>query len=122
MSDVEETRVEVCREVLLFIRRFLRRLKYAFRLHEMWQWQYESCTKCGLNYRMVIWVRTEKWLKVNEKEQGCLCPSCFFQIAQEKMIEISCKDIIDLWVFDPGEKNSFDIIRGGVEKISSKED
>lgn len=75
----------------------------------MWKWKYESCSRCGINYRMPMLVNDEIWLAVNGKEGGCLCANCFIQIAQEKSIDIQSEYIERLYVFDP-DRRGFNII------------
>ena len=102
---------------LLFIKRFFRRLRYCFRLEEMWKWEYESCNNCGINYRLPIGIRDDIWLKVNGKEEGCLCINCFLQIAEKKEVEIKKEYIDKLYKFNP-KGLCFDIIN----RINLKEE
>jgi len=86
-----------------FLRRFLSRLKFLFRLKEMWSWQYESCNRCGCCYRIPTdWV-DNKWIEVVGSKNGCLCAECFIKIAQQKRINIKKQDIELMWLFDPDD-------------------
>lgn len=93
------------------LRRFIRRLQFAFDFKSLWAWGYETCSKCGMDYRLVIDIKDQTWLLVNGTDSGCLCNNCFLKIAQEKNINISLDDFNKLWVFNPNG-NSFDIIKG----------
>ena len=98
--------------LFLFVRRFCRRLRFTFRFREMWDWEYESCNRCGINYRLPIDVQNDVWIVVNGKEGGCLCVNCFLQIAEEKGFIVKKEHIHQLYVFNPKGKG-FDIIRKG---------
>ena len=95
-----------------FLRRFFVRLRYAFRLKELWVYKYESCGECGSFYTIVGDWENEIWLKVNGKYEGCLCLDCFFALAEKKGIFINRNDIIRLWVFNP-DGDSWNIIKKG---------
>jgi len=88
--------------LLVATKRFLWRLRYAFRLREICTWKCESCRHCGINYRLLIGIRDDIWIAVNGKERGCLCVNCFLQIAQEKNIKILDEHIRKLYVFSSG--------------------
>lgn len=87
--------------MIVFIKRFFRRLRYAFQFYEMWTWRYESCRRCGKCYRLPCGIQEEIWLKVNGKSEGCLCFDCFIILAQEKNIKFGIKNIERLSVFNP---------------------
>jgi hypothetical protein len=91
------------------IERFISKIKYILQFREMWSWPYESCDNCGKCYRMVYRIKDETWLKINEKDGGCLCVDCLLSIAQRKKISFSIEDFIHLWVFNP-DGGSFDIL------------
>lgn len=83
-----------------FSSRFLRRLRNAFRWKEIWNWKYESCSRCGSCYRVPTGWRDHVWLKINNgKFGGCLCLDCAVVIAQEKRVDIKLEDIERIWVF-----------------------
>ncbi len=88
----------------LFLIRFFRRLRFTFRLCEIWRWGYENCRSCGINYRLPVNVKDGTWIKVNGIEEGCLCINCFLQIAHDKGIGIEKKHFDNMWIFDP-ERN-----------------
>lgn len=94
------------------IRRFIIRLKHAFRFKEIVKWEYETCDKCGIDYRLSCAIKDSVWVKVNNRKEGCLCINCFLKIAQEKKVGVKREDILWLWVFDPEDKSSgcFDLI------------
>lgn len=87
--------------VMLFAKRFFRRLKHLLRIHEMWTWEYESCNRCGCCYRLPAGWVDDIWLEVNGRENGCLCVDCFLTLAQAKGIDIRLDDIERLYVFSP---------------------
>lgn len=91
------------------IKRFYTRLKFLFRVKEIFNWCCESCNNCGVNYRLVYSIPDELWLKINNKTTGCLCFDCLVQKAQDKNIIINKRDIEYLWIFDP-ENKSIDLI------------
>ena len=93
---------------IYFIKRFFRRLKYAFSFKEIVSWESESCYKCGCNYRLCINAKQETWNKVVGSENGCLCANCFLTLAESKGIQLCKKDLGQIWVFNPNGK-SFDI-------------
>ena len=67
----------------------------------MWNWNYESCDRCGSCYKLLTDWSDELWVKINGSKFGCLCPECVISIAQERKIEINKNDIELIWLFDP---------------------
>ena len=104
----------------LFLIHFFRRLRFAFRLREIWKWEYENCYSCGSNYRLPAEIRDDIWIKVNGRSEGCLCVDCFLQIASEKGIKIKEEHFIRIWVFNPERGgNYFDMIEDWQDRLKS---
>lgn len=101
----------------LFLKRFLRRLRTAFRFKEIMSWQYESCDRCGSCYRVVTGWVDDLWENICPKDYtepgsgGCLCTNCAVIIAQEKGIQIEIEDVERMWLFYHDIGKSVDIIK-----------
>jgi len=93
----------------IILHRFFVRFKNLLRFKEYFI-PYEQCDRCGQDYHIVLGIGNELWIRINGREGGCLCPSCFFKIAEDKGIKIELKDIRDLFVFCPST-HCFDIIK-----------
>jgi len=89
---------------MIFLKRFFRRLRFAFHFKEMYSWPYESCDRCGHLFKLLWSASDKKWEEVTGSENGCLCVSCFIEKANEKNISINSLDITRLEVFNPKEK------------------
>ncbi len=87
-------------------RRFFMRLRYAFRLQEIFTNEYESCDRCGRCYNVPCNMQDTVWLQINGSESGCLCLECIVELAQKKGIQLSVDDIRNLWVFSPDDDYS----------------
>jgi len=85
----------------LFLKVFFRRLRFAFRLKEIWKWEYENCRRCGINYRLPIGIEDSIWIKVNGRLGGCLCVNCFLILANKKGIRIEKDHFVRMGVFNP---------------------
>ena len=94
----------------IFLRRFFRRLRHAFRFNEMLNWEYESCDRCGCFYRITTMWSDSLWLAVNGTDNNCLCPTCLITLAEKKKLIIRTSDIESMMVFDP-----YGIIGGSIE-------
>ena len=94
----------------MFIRRLINRLKPLLRFREIWSWDYESCERCGSCFRLAYTVTNEKWQEVYGSERGCLCLSCFLELASLKDITVRPEDFMWLCIFN-GDKVSHDIIK-----------
>ncbi len=110
--------------IRLFLRVFFRRLRFAFRLREIWGWEYENCGSCGSANRLTIELKDDVWVKVNGRFGGCLCVDCFLQIASSKGIRIRKEDFTWMWAFNPkmassrlSSSNDFDIINDRPELL-----
>ena len=92
------------------IKRFLRRLKYAFQFDTIFNWDYESCENCGKSFKIAYLVKHEIWYKVYGSEDGCLCLNCFLEKASKKNIIIKPEDFLWLSLIYPinGEIEVFD--------------
>lgn len=104
-----------------FLKRFLRRLRHAFRWSEMRAWRYESCRRCGSCYRLPVGWRQEVWNKINEGPRGCLCVDCALVLAEQKGVTITIEDILRMGVFNgrKGEEGCvFRIIDGPLDSQS----
>lgn len=93
----------------VLIKRFKVRFKWILNFYEVMTHPYENCDECGSNYCLCINVKDDKWIKVNGKDQGCLCMDCFLRIAQEKGISITIDDFDRIWIFNP-DGESIDIV------------
>lgn len=78
------------------LRRFWARLRNLCRVWEMVTWYYESCDRCGCNYRIAGNWNDAVWVAVVGSPYGCFCPECFIQMAEEKGIAVSLDDV-KLW-------------------------
>jgi len=81
-----------------FLRRIFNRFIFALRFKDMWDWSYESCDNCGINYRLPFRVRDKVWLEVHGEKTGCLCVNCFLEEAEKKNIKLKLEDL-GLWIF-----------------------
>ena len=87
----------------LILRRILNRIKYIFYLKEIIFWKYESCDRCGHCFKLCWSAKDDIWMKVMNTDNGCLCIDCFVEIAKNKNIYISNKDIERIDIFNPKE-------------------
>ena len=94
----------------LFLIHFFRRLRFAFRLREIWKWEYENCRRCGINYRLPIGIEDSIWIKVNGRLGGCLCVNCFLILANKKGIRIEKDHFVRMGVFNPEHGPCYDLI------------
>jgi len=102
----------------MFLKHFFRRLRFAFRLRDIWEWEYENCGSCGSNYRSDYGIKDDIWIKVNGRSGGCLCVDCFLQLASKKFIKIKKEHFTRMGVFNPERGgNYFDLIGGWQFKL-----
>lgn len=92
-----------------FLRRLKSRIKYVFRFRRMWEWEYESCERCGSCFQIAYSVQDDKWIAVYGSSGGILCLSCFLELAGQKKVNIKPKDINWLCLFN-GDYPSHNII------------
>lgn len=100
----------------LFLRRFKNRLKPLLRLREMWDWEYESCERCGSCFKLAYSLRDEVWKDLCGSDDGCLCLNCVIEKAIENEITIKPEDLEWLSIFY-GDSPSYDLIKN---KIGTK--
>lgn len=67
------------KRVRLFIRRLCNRFKSVLRFREMWEWEMQTCSKCGCLMSTSYNVKDSLWNKYSgfDKGDGCLCLDCF---------------------------------------------
>lgn len=80
----------------LRLKRFFRRLRFAFDDVDAATWEYESCERCGHCIRFTWWVRDEVWVRVYGSPSGCFCPNCFLAVAARNGIKVDADDIITM--------------------------
>lgn len=83
----------------VFIKRFIRRIRFALRFKEMWEWQYESCEECGSNFRWCWAIKDELWSSIYGSSNGTLCPDCTIKRGLKKGIRLKDKDFEHKQIF-----------------------
>lgn len=94
----------------MFLRRFFNRLKPLLRFSEIWDWDYESCERCGACFKLAYTFRDDLWLVLYGSEDGCLCLNCALEKAINKGVFIAPADFEWLSLFY-GDNGCFDIIK-----------
>lgn len=92
-----------------FLRRLKNRLKYVLDFKTIWNWEYESCERCGSCFRLAYTLKNEAWDNVYGSSNGCLCLNCFLEKGAEKNFFIAPSDFEWLALFN-GDGPIFDII------------
>ncbi len=78
----------------LFIIRIFRSIRnIPFFIKKSFMYEYETCNKCGIGYRLLWNVKDEIWMQVFNTDSGCYCPTCFIEVAEKKGIYINDGDI-----------------------------
>ena len=99
---------------LWFYRTFLYRLRCrirnCFRIRDMWQYDYESCGRCGNNFNVAYILYDKKWVEIYGNDGGCLCVDCLMDMANKKGIFLKKEDFRWLCLFNNGN-NFSDIIK-----------
>ena len=88
----------------LILKRFLRRLKYAFNFKDIITWKYESCKKCGHCLNIMWNVKDDIWedvMSVNDTGGGSLCIDCFITKATKNGIYLENDDFDLMTPFIP---------------------
>ena len=80
----------------LFLRRLIRRLRFAFRFREMWKWKFESCQRCGACLHVVYKIPDEQWKVIMGHSGGILCLNCLFELASAVRIDMHFEFITTL--------------------------
>ncbi|KKN24941.1 hypothetical protein LCGC14_0889890 [marine sediment metagenome] len=79
-----------------FLRRFKNRIKPLFRLRELWEWEAESCNRCGSCFKLAYSLTDAAWNALYGSDGGCLCLNCAVEMAEEKGVEVRAEDV--LWL------------------------
>lgn len=85
----------------LRILRFFRRIRYPF--ISSYLWPFETCKRCGRNFRVRWNVKDEIWQKVMNVEDdggGSLCVDCFIDAALNKGVHVK-KEYFTIDIFIP---------------------
>jgi len=80
---------------ILFLKRLTRRVKHLLnfkKLKEAYDWDYESCTRCGSLHKIAYSVKDETWSDVCGSFKGILCLDCFIEQAAAKEINLTRDD------------------------------
>lgn len=96
---------------ILCLKRFIRRIRYAFYFREIVSWRNESCDRCGHCFRLCWSVRDEKWLEVCGSDDGCLCLDCFVELANRRGIGLVQTDIERMDLFTPWQVEFFEFLK-----------
>jgi len=87
-----------------FLRRLRNRLRPIFRFKEIWNWEAETCDRCGSCFHLAYNLRDDVWIKINGSETGCLCFNCVVAVALLRGIALSREDIEFMFLFsDEGQ-------------------
>lgn len=94
----------------IFARRLRRRLLHLLSFREQWEWEYESCERCGSCFRLAYDLCDDAWQHLYGSDGGCLCLSCAIVQAEERGRIIRPEHIHWLALFYPDVAGEFDII------------
>ena len=92
-----------------FTRRFNNRLKPLLKWSTIWNWEYESCERCGSCFRLAYAVKDEVWDSIYGSSGGCFCINCLVEVGEEKGVVVKPEDFEWLMLFN-GDNPSFDLI------------
>ena len=95
-TEIEKERYSLIGGGLRLLRRLPRRIRHAFRVREMFEWEYESCERCGACFSLCYQVRDDLWVRVYGSDGGCLCLGCFLSRASKSGISVHREDFVIL--------------------------
>lgn len=82
----------------MYVKRFLRRIRYAFCFEQVKaRRQQQSCERCGSFQWIDYSVNDDLWSKVATKND-CYCLNCFLEICTGNNIAVKKEDINDLFI------------------------
>ena len=64
-----------------------------------YDWEFESCDKCGRCYRVAWTIRDDLWRQVVGEAEITLCLDCFIELAERKGIRVQKRDFEWLALF-----------------------
>ena len=84
---------------MIFIKRVINRLNNVLRTPTMKQYPYETCKRCGKDYRIIYSGSDNLWENISEK-YNLLCLDCFITLANKNGIKLNINDFETLEVFN----------------------